>query len=1628
MGSLLQLMVDDIPDQVSWTNLDPEHVVSQVIGNFDLGTIKNFFMRSGIGRGYQERVCIDPLDPSCPRTSPNYYGTVCDAIRHFDAQIVGKMLNGTIDDILTPFKAIADEDQEKKSGQNGKETSALDILHAFFGGSGKKSKTNGTAAVTHCDKYKFAFMRWLSHNWEQYSVLFRPDLLPKFPDYGQVMRHGCRGVASNVMKWPARMILGGLHHNASDGGIQAEALQSVILVASPTEVFRRFKDSPKFAGNGTKADLWSPLVAKEVISTWARAFTNSLYNHEFNRAGQLYIEQEKRVVHPLASTSISDMLAEFCDFNYAIILAGYLLMLLYALYSQCRFDGCCSLGVESAVGLALAGVFTVTMASIAGLGLATWLGINFNAATTQIVPFLALGIGVDNMFLLLHNYPQVVGNVARKELGFLMRETGMSVLTTSLNNIFAFWAGTILPIPALRSFCGQTAILLTTNLFGIFFIYPAFIALDLKRRKAGRRDLAFLCYYCLCMDDDEDTGDNRNSIRSKLANKALPNEQKLMMVKAETPRFSIPMEVEENGTETGQYFRRSLNPVVIGRVSTVGKCAQNGHTAHENQKKRRRSKLHKIYTLHGFLHIVYIPLLKRRAVKIAILVTMVALFTLHGFLHIVYIPLLKRRAVKIAILVTMVALFVLGIYGLSRSTIGLELSDVLPENTAPAAFLKTRDKFFSFYPMAVVICGEHVDFPTQQHQIDLLRRDIGLSRFVVKLPDGEPSERYWLQLFRDWLRGMQDRLDAAKRDGLLEDFDGPPPTKANGSSTLKTTMKRSPDLKIAYSLACSYGQNYDCARAGKVRLIDESGTINTEGFYNYLYGWHEYEQMFYAVSQASFYPRLRKLRQGPPGPMKYRYFIPPAPKPLFSRIPFYCDGLRDTPTIMQMIREIRAISENYTKLGLPNYPEGVAFTFWEQYLHLEYYLALAVGIISISVFCVITAIIFNPWAAAVVTCVVASMTVELAGFMGLAGVKLNPISAVTLITAVGIGVEFTAHVALAFLTSLGTREERMVQCLQHMFVPVIHGGMSTLLGIIMLAFSDFDFVVQYFFVVLTALVIIGLFNGLAVLPVLLAYVGPPCEIKPVNGRNRLAFPSAARVLQERSRKGTPPHSGNNNNVDDSMQSDLRINNSKKRLFKFITKLGLFIETTSTTSRRTTTVEMVTLVGPPLRPLVWPMPKSFRRLCSVFKNASTSHHSSFASDSSSLNDVKRKYSAEIDQLSASIKTFCLSSLKRNRKFHDRIRPVVADLERAVCASDGRSRLVPIGSIPSGMAFDASADINLAFFYAGDTQQQRELFMKDFCATTPDFMREFMEAIGDALKNFYDANPSDYRMVRRPSVVLNWRIPVVFGEFNNKLPRTAHNSFLCFFPNFKYHSKALNEQKSIVEVEIEMLVLRQLAHIVYWSFLFVLVHLCEFIAKIRIFSASIFCGQTLAGSSPYKTQPKSLQHFAFHLDDKRYLNYEFVCSLVRHCAEAGIGRVTLSDSWSQLKHKMAKNVDKIFGDELAGTTHRQKPQIVWLDSDEGRTEIVRACKKLSMSEAQVTAESVLGLLDHPEEPDFLVRVGPPFWQGPTLAAHTPMAIRTTEFHSVDGFASDRLLSDREFVSLLDEFSQRSRRFGA
>ncbi|KJH48046.1 patched family protein [Dictyocaulus viviparus] len=992
--SLLALL-KSIPNKkfIQWTYFDPIEVINDIHRMFNIGSHLTFFERAGVGHGYLDRPCIDPLDPECPKMAPNYYD-VCPLLNRFFNYAREHNITLEADDFSKDvyefdLLSILDFGSKRRKrdaflgmsealingtengNESDSESGALDeIVQKDHDGRNLKERFDAD-----CTAYRGPMMRWMSANPDKWVEFLVKSEYPTFPDYASVMSDGCPGFAKGVLHWPEDMILGGVKREGMGKKMKsAEALQSVFLVASPNDVFLRYKKE----GGRTTAKMgldqlnWSEQLAEEVIQQWQRNFTRMLYKHRANFDNE---GLERRTIHPLASTSIADMLQEFCQFNYKIILVGYGLMLVYAVFTQMKNDGCLP-SSQSCMGLALAGVLTVTFASVSGLGLATWFGIEFNAATTQIVPFLTLGIGVDNMFMLLHNYHDVMLLTNQHEIGILMRETGMSILCTSINNILSFLAGkpilyvsrannllwTILPIPALRSFCAQSSILLSFNFIAILTLYPAIISIDLRRRKAGLRDI--IC----CV-----RGESREEAYSMITK---PHIQVKRIIGDSLPRMISYKDMEEEP---------EVEP-----------------------------------------------------------------FSLHSLIRNHYVPFINRKCVKVS----------------------------------------------NFYPMFAVIKGPNIDYALQQHQIDNYRNAIASSKFVIKTKLGEPSEKYWLGMMRDWLASLQKAYDHEMELGKFN--------LTNGE--LKSNV--SEDALIAHRLICSVGMEYRCeGRVGKVRLVDDMQTINYDGFFNYLTAWYNQDNMMYYVSQASFYPTPPKWsisdKDSPP-------LVPPAAPLAYSQIPFYLTGLSDTPTIIEMIKEIRSTCDRFVEQGLPNFPQGIAFTFWEQYLHLKSNLLTAIGIIAFAVFIVISILLFNPWAALNILVILVVMTVELAGFMGWAGVKMNPVSAVTLITAVGIGVEFTAHVVLAYLTSLGTRSERTSSAIDRVFVPVIHGALSTLLGILMLGFSEFEFVVKYFFVVMSALIVIGILNGLILLPVLLSLTGAPQEVFSLDGKTRLNLPPPLR--------------------------------------------------------------------------------------------------------------------------------------------------------------------------------------------------------------------------------------------------------------------------------------------------------------------------------------------------------------------------------------------------------------------------------------------------------------------------------------------------------------------------------------
>jgi len=362
-------------------------------------------------------------------------------------------------------------------------------------------------AQTNCQRFGAAVRRELLANASLYD-----QFVPRAAraDVEARLSAGCRGFAERFMRWPDDLIVGGVRrqgdaiqrcrpppcartNRTNPNRCSFEALESLMMLASAGDVFSRLDagvDKPHLAG------AWSPQMAGVVLAEFQRAFTAHVYAHRRNSAAS-------RPLHPLAGTSVNDMLEQFSRFNPTVIVVGYVLMVVYASLSLCSFA---ERGVRSGVGLGLAGCLLVTLAGVAGLGCSMLLGVPFNAATTQIVPFLTLGLGVDDMFLLVHSFRDIVKLAKQHEIGFLLKETGLSALLTSINNILAFLAGGLLPVPALRDFClqvpcrvrlrvqltpdrSQVAILLTFNAIAILTIYPAVMSLDLKRRKGSRPDI-----------------------------------------------------------------------------------------------------------------------------------------------------------------------------------------------------------------------------------------------------------------------------------------------------------------------------------------------------------------------------------------------------------------------------------------------------------------------------------------------------------------------------------------------------------------------------------------------------------------------------------------------------------------------------------------------------------------------------------------------------------------------------------------------------------------------------------------------------------------------------------------------------------------------------------------------------------------------------------------------------------------------------------------------------------------------------------------------------------------------------------------------------------------------------------
>ena len=120
----------------------------------------------------------------------------------------------------------------------------------------------------------------------------------------------------------------------------------------------------------------------------------------------------------------------------------------YCLFTvgSCSPRGCRS-------NLALVGVISSGLAFLAGSGLASLLGFKV-AGIHNVLPFLVIGIGVDDMFVITATGDSIsMKTQVKKRFSRALSFSGAAISITSLTNCIAFFVGASTSLPALRSFC-----------------------------------------------------------------------------------------------------------------------------------------------------------------------------------------------------------------------------------------------------------------------------------------------------------------------------------------------------------------------------------------------------------------------------------------------------------------------------------------------------------------------------------------------------------------------------------------------------------------------------------------------------------------------------------------------------------------------------------------------------------------------------------------------------------------------------------------------------------------------------------------------------------------------------------------------------------------------------------------------------------------------------------------------------------------------------------------------------------------------------------------------------------------------------------------------------------------------
>ncbi|KAK3872829.1 hypothetical protein Pcinc_022085 [Petrolisthes cinctipes] len=213
---------------------------------------------------------------------------------------------------------------------------------------------------------------------------------------------------------------------------------------------------------------------------------------------EAYLSYMKNFSHPMLDIAFSgeravqDELSRESQGDIITILISYCIMFAYIALALGEFNGCGRLLVDSKITLGLAGVVIVLVSVSSSVGIYGYIGIPATLIIIEVIPFLVLAVGVDNMFLLVQTYQREARRPAESpshHLGRVVGHVAPTILVATCSEAACFFLGALSGMPAVHAFALYAGMALTIDFILQMTCFVSLVALDARRQEDNRFDI-----------------------------------------------------------------------------------------------------------------------------------------------------------------------------------------------------------------------------------------------------------------------------------------------------------------------------------------------------------------------------------------------------------------------------------------------------------------------------------------------------------------------------------------------------------------------------------------------------------------------------------------------------------------------------------------------------------------------------------------------------------------------------------------------------------------------------------------------------------------------------------------------------------------------------------------------------------------------------------------------------------------------------------------------------------------------------------------------------------------------------------------------------------------------------------